>query len=114
MLDARRELRILALKYEAREHEHRILLQKCRVERELHIWCQHHYLQPLFVDGELDVFVDDQQSTWLAKVIINPMQTEFAEPWKEIGGEIGLHHCVGHEPRYWCSPRKSLVDIKFL
>ena len=36
-------------------------------------------LQRLFVDGELDVFVDDQQSAWLAGVNANPLQTEFAE-----------------------------------
>jgi len=29
------------------------------------------------------------------------LQTEFAEPWEEFGGEIGLHHCVGREPRLW-------------
>ena len=59
-LEAGRELRVLALKRTAREHEHRVLLQKREAERELRIWCQQHCLQPLFVDGELDVFVDDQ------------------------------------------------------
>ena len=40
-----------------------------------------------------------QQSVWLAGIDANPLQIEFAEPWEEFCGEIGLHHCVGREPR---------------
>ena len=53
----------------------------------------------MFADGKLDVFVDDQQSVWLAGVDVNPLQIEFAEPWEEFYGEIDRHHCVGREPR---------------
>ena len=52
-LEAGRKLRVLALKHANREREHRVLLQKHGVECELRIWCQQHYLQPLFADGEL-------------------------------------------------------------
>ena len=72
-----------------------------RVERELRIWCQQYCFQHLFVDGELDVFIDDQKSSWHGGAVANPLQIEFAEPWEEFGDEIGLHYCVGHEPRYW-------------
>ena len=78
-LEAEHELHVLALKCAAREREHRVLLQKYEAERELRIWCQQHCLQPLFADSELGVFIDDQQSAWLARVVANPLQTEFAE-----------------------------------
>ena len=78
-LEAGRELRVLTLKRVAHECEQRVLLQKRGIEHELRVWCQHYYLQPLFADGELDVFVDDQQSAWLVGVIVNPLQIEFAK-----------------------------------
>ena len=67
-----------------------------RVEHELSVWCQHHSLQSLFADDELDIFIDDQQSARHAGVVVNPLQTEFAEPWEAFGGEIGRCYCVGH------------------
>ena len=42
--EAGRELHVLALKREAREYKHRVLLQKCGAECELHVWFQQHYL----------------------------------------------------------------------
>jgi len=66
------ELRVLVLKRAACEREYRILLQICEVERELHVWCQQHCFQPLFANSELDVFVNDQQSAWIAGVVANP------------------------------------------
>ena len=76
--------------------EHRVLEQRqtvrfpatmasqreCRVslsEHEHHVWCIQCCLPFLFVDGELDVFVDDQQYTLLVKVVANPLQIEFAQ-----------------------------------
>ena len=84
-LEAGRKLHVLALKRAAREREHHILLQKCGVESELRVWCQNTGVKAaLFADGELDVFIDDQQSVWLVGVDVNPLQIEFAEPWEEF------------------------------
>ena len=48
-------------------------------ECKCHVWCTLHCFQLLFANGELDVFVDDQQSSWLVGVVANPLLTEFTQ-----------------------------------
>ena len=83
------------------ERECRILKQGRGTESELHVCANNTFFNFFFIDGELDVFVIDQQSTWLVGVVAKPLQTEFAVPWEEFGSEIGQWHFVVREPRHW-------------
>ena len=69
------------------EREHLLSKQK-RADRMAEckdcLWCTQFYFQLLFADSELDVFIDDYRSAFLARVIANPLQTEYTQCQSEL------------------------------
>ena len=51
----------------------------------------------MLADSELDIFINDQHFDWLAKAVVNSLQTESAESQEEFGDEIVLCHGIGRE-----------------